>query len=667
MNALSPLGTARQRFLVLKGVRPEASVLPFPSELIDAASARDLGEEMLHLAWEAARWADGASIEERRSLLFLTLASLVATRDGSSYVPITSPRLFALLADLGASKSDLAALERFIPRLVADPARARGLIGAPGEVQPLIILSAEGEARLYHQRMLLSEERLVAALRARRATASLDGVQAALQDVLSRPAMRSGKALVLTEDQTIAVRSAIEEPMAVVSGGPGTGKTSIVVAILRVLIRLGVAIEAIALAAPTGKAAKRLEDAIKLGLSAIADPTTQDRLLFETCPTPKTIHRLLGYKPKIERFAHHERHPLPHRVVIVDEGSMIDLALVDRLVRAVHPEARLILLGDADQLPSVDVGAVFRDLVAAPEGSPGRPPVVRLVHSHRMSEDDPAGRAILTCARLMNEGRAQEAGATWIARRSVSEVSFDRVEHLELSRASDRRSLLSRWYKEQVRGSTELAGMIRQIYLVDRGVLPADQRELVERLLDHFERFRILCLTRTSVRPTGADAINEALHRERLRAFEEEEDRRSPFLPGEPVIMERNDYQRELFNGDYGVVLRVAERDRKSDVQLVAAFRSRQGLSVFPLDSLRSDLTLAYAMTVHKAQGSEFDRVALILPDEDIPLLTREVVYTAVTRSRRGVLIVGSKAILTRGIERRIERWSGLSDRLARG
>lgn len=642
---LSPLGTAKQRFFGLQRRGAGTPELPFPSELLGAAEVRDVGEELLHLSWEVARWAEGVEPADRRALMLLVLSALLVSREGSSYLPLDGTHWSSLLRDLGVSESELSGIERYVQRISAPR-----VIGTPGEVTPLLLVGS----RLYPHRTYWAEQRLADSLRQRALQLLPDpaAVDGALEVVTSGP-------LKLTEDQTNAVRAAAEQRMLVISGGPGTGKTSIVVSILRLMVRLGVAVDRIALAAPTGKAAKRMEDAIKQSLAAIKDPSPEDAALTAFSP-PKTLHRLLGYTPRTERFQRHEKYPLQSDLVIVDESSMIDLPLMDRLLRAVRPDAKLILLGDADQLPSVDVGAVLRDLVNA-----GATRVVRLTHSHRMRADDPAGRSILVAAGEVKEGRIHKLRDVITTRESMKDVTFDGVEHVDLLQATERRVFIERWYKERVRALPDLEGKLKQTYLVDRGVVLPDQKELIEPLLDHFERFRVLCLTRSNARPTGADSINEALHVERLKAFDEDDRAsRASLLPGEPVIMERNDYGRDLFNGDYGVILRVAEKERKNDVQTVAAFRTRAGISVFPLDALRGDLSLAYAMTVHKAQGSEFERVALVLPDEDLPLLTREVVYTAITRSRRSVLIAGPRVFLSRAVDRRMERFSGLSDLL---
>ena len=185
--------------------------------------------------------------------------------------------------------------------------------------------------------------------------------------------------------------------------------------------------------------------------------------------------------------------------------------------------------------------------------------------------------------------------------------------------------------------------------------------------MPHWGDSRILCLTR--VRPTGADRINAVLHglvldrarENRRRRKQGELDTSTDFIPGEPVLMQVNDYERGIFNGDQGIILNCSE-DGNSTVAVV--FQQSQGFAVFPVESLRFVLRHSYAMTVHKAQGSEFNRIALVLPDRDLPINTPEILYTALTRSRKSVVIVGRREIFNSGVTRTVLRDSGIAEKL---
>ena len=644
-GGLTPDGTARA---LLDG---EPAGARFPLKLRAALRDHDLGDEALFLAWELTGWPSGLAPGDRYALHRLVLASMVSVRQGSTRLPLDAAGrarfLQPLYLALGGSDAEL---ERAIA-LLGDSALAQ-IVGRPGDYKPLVV---DG-SWLYHQRILASEERLVEALQARlkgtatpRAPAPID---AALADVLARPAVQRGKQVRLSAEQQAAVRTALSAQLTVISGGPGTGKTSIVASLLRVLARLDVPPESVALAAPTGKAAYRMRESIERSLKAIAEPAAVDAAL--RCPDARTLHRLLGYSPRAGgRFLHHENNRLAESVVIVDEGSMIDLYLMERLLRAVRDDAALVLLGDADQLPSVDAGAVFRDLL------PCTPSGVRLTESYRMDPIDPAGRAILLVARAMQAGQPLDGIET---RATAGVLAFERVERVE---ASERTAFFERWWRERVRGSDELVALGQQMYRLGvDGAFADDDRQRLERLFDHVESARILCATRGGQPGTGAAWVNDLLHRRRVAdARMAGESEPGALGAGEPVMMQHNDYERGLFNGDQGLVLRVATPHEPRPQHMVV-FPRPDGHQAFHLEPLKPALRLSYAITIHKSQGSEFDHVAVLLPDEDLPLLTRELLYTAVTRSRRSVVIVGAQALLEAAAARQVRRFSGIADKL---
>jgi exodeoxyribonuclease V alpha subunit len=675
---LTPLGTARSRF------GEPAAGLAFPGFLGAAVAEYDLPAESVSLAWEIARLARGLSPEQGEALLFLALATLIATRQGSTRVPLAgapeehgqAPYLESLAQRLGLQPEKRAALSALLAQSrLPGGGPAPGVLGVSGDYAPLIL---DGTF-LYQQRMLFYEDRLSRNLgaRLRRKSLAIPGakVKTALGDLLARPPEQAGATVELSEEQQSAIRAALTSALTVISGGPGTGKTSIVLSILRALIRLGVPVESIALAAPTGKAAKRLEESIRKSLSSVARRDASDEAILAGCPKPRTLHRLLGFYPSRGRFRHHENNRLSEKVVIVDECSMIDLFLMDQLVRSVADDARLVLLGDADQLPSVEAGAVFRDLLPPEHSTPADPrrrAVVRLTKNYRMDPSDPAGRAILTLARVVNSGdgeglfTAKEEGPLVTGRPSAKDLTFEKIELLDgVEKAALREAFLDRWYADRVRGLPDFDRLIHKEYRQGAAGFSETDRADLARLQNHFDSLRLLCVTRSDARPTGAEAVNAVLHARVLagRPAGGAAPGRPAFLPGEPVMMLRNDYERELFNGDQGIVLRVAEPGAASH-RFMAVFPRGETFAAFHLDTLRSDLELSYAITVHKAQGSEYDHVGLVLPESDLPLLTRELLYTALTRSRRSVVILGEKGLLQAAAEARIRRSSGIGEKL---
>ncbi|MCA9605947.1 MAG: AAA family ATPase, partial [Myxococcales bacterium] len=452
---------------------------------------------------------------------------------------------------------------------------------------------------------------------------------AALGRVLAHPSVTPRGPVVLTDEQRRAVEVALGARVSIVSGGPGTGKTSIVVAILRAAMERGdVEPEAIALAAPTGKAADRMRGAIESALVAVADPLPGDRALLEGLPRPRTIHRLLGWSPSLRRFRHHETSPLSERLVILDEGSMIDVFLMERVVASLGANARLVVLGDAEQLPSVAAGAVFRDLAE-------HVPTVRLTKSHRVDPSRPEGSHILEVAAGVNAGELRPMEGPGAFLHAVD--------------ADGRRDFLRAWIERARLGDTA-----RRTWVRSDGAW--DAPELLASLFERAEARALLCVTRHGWRPTSVEAVNAWIHHE---VADE-----ARWVAGEPVIVTRNDYDRALFNGDRGVLLWVAPSATAAP-RLSAVFRREDRFVAHPLDAVRGQLELAWATTVHKAQGSEHDEVALLLPDQDHPrLFTREVVYTAITRARRRVHIVGDAALLARAVRRRVERATGIGEGL---
>ncbi len=610
-----------------------------PPAWAEAAREVDLDPAEFALAFEVLGWVPEARRTE--GLAALVAALRLAQARGSTRLPLSGPPLDAHLGDLRALEGRVAAT-----RLMHSAGAFAPLSGPPGGYQPLVV---DG-GYLYSQRLHTLEQRVASAVRARLAVESDEAVprERAIAEVRAAQPWSGGRPLRLSDEQLHAVEEACRGRLTLISGEPGTGKTSIVVSILRVLARLGVPLTRIALAAPTGKAADRMRRSIEAALVSLRSPGFADRALLQEGPRSQTLHRLLGFSPSGGHYRHHEANPLSERVVIVDESSMIDVAMLDRLLRALSSEARLVLLGDAEQLPSVDAGAVFRDLCDALSGT-GR--VVRLTRSYRMDPKDPSGRHVLATARQVQSGDPTPLfGPRGLRPRgSVDTLELEGVEHW----TGELDPFLAFWEDR----FAVLPETSQRAWQVDEdGVFAPESVAGLDTLFAHVERARILCLTRA--RETGVRAVNERFHRRRSEARGLSPSIR--WTVGEPVLVMRNDYERGLFNGDQGLVLWVD--GARSGRRVCAVFRRADGFAAFPVETVAPILELAHATTVHKAQGSEHDVVALLLPKEPIPLLTREMLYTAITRARRGVVVVGSRTIVEEGVRRRMERSSGLSE-----
>jgi exodeoxyribonuclease V alpha subunit len=451
--------------------------------------------------------------------------------------------------------------------------------------------------------------------------------------------------------QRVAALTAVLRSFCVISGGPGTGKTFTVAKILVLLAEQALArnerLPRMTLVAPTGKAARRLSEALQ---RARRDLRSSDAAKQGIPEAASTIHRALGMGfGSIARFRRDEDNPLAADVVLVDEASMVDLALMARLVRAVPRRARLVLLGDKDQLASVEAGAVLGDVCntggtrsysaawveqvrrlsgdslpiqpTAPRQSGIWDSIVELTRSYRYGEESAIGRL----ARAINGGRADEA-LDAIAESGPGAVSL--VEP----------------------GPEE--GVVPAVgdWIVDR--LAACLREPdARRRLAALECFRVLCAHRRG--RFGVEALNGLVERSLVERGMLGEGGAS----GRLVLVSRNDYALRLYNGDVGLM---TDRDGAS----LALFLGENGAERWLSPSRLPAHETAFAMTVHKSQGSEFDDVVVLLPEEASPVLTRELLYTAVTRARRRVVLHGSRAVFRQAIERRVERMSGLRELL---
>ncbi len=529
--------------------------------------------------------------------------------------------------------------------------RSSRVVGHPGEFRPLIL---DDRDRLYLYRYFDYEHRLAEAIRKRTQAADFQADAPLLQEGLQRyfPEQSEG-----TDWRKIAALAAVLKPFCVISGGPGTGKTYLIARILALLLEQHPEPLMIQLAAPTGKAAARLRETIQRVKASLPCPEAiRSAIPSQTC----TVHRLLKTIPASPYFRHNADHPLPADVVVLDEASMVDLALMTKLFDAISPQARLILLGDHEQLVSVESGSVLGDICRrdsvngfsssfrrqaarlAGEGldscQNGRPTVpglqdsiVVLKKSYRFAADGPIARLSLALNR-----RSSESAMALLARSHPGELAFR-----ELPAPGD---LLR-----------ELAQAVAAGY---RGYLEAANPEEALNRLNHF---MILCATRTG--PYGVIALNQMVEQVLRRSGRIRPD---PALsgscyPGRPVLVTRNDYELELFNGDLGTV-RTADDAPGRDV-FVFFQDPDGGIRRIAPDRLPEHET-AFAMTVHKSQGSEFDHVLLILPDRDLPLLTCELVYTSVTRARKSVTIWAREAIFRAAVARESDRTSGLRDAL---
>jgi exodeoxyribonuclease V alpha subunit len=424
------------------------------------------------------------------------------------------------------------------------------------------------------------------------------------------------------EEQREAAEIALAQAVTVLTGGPGTGKTTTVARLLALMAEQAdlsaLARPRIALAAPTGKAAARLQEAVAHEVTklAAADRTRLGEL------HAVTLHRLLGSKPGTStRFRHDRGNRLPHDVIVVDETSMVSLTLMARLLEAVRPDARLVLVGDADQLASVEAGAVLADLV---DGLSARDDVrvAALRTSHRF------GESIGALADAIRIGDADQALA-------LLRSGDEHIEYLEFGEGD---------YPTQRLHSILVPHALR---LREAAVLGA-----VDIALSALDTHRLLCAHRRG--PFGVAHWNAQV--QKWIAEETGQPAWSEWYAGRPLLVTANDYGLRIYNGDTGVTVAGPEGLR-------AVIAGATGPLSFATSRL-GDVETMHAMTIHKSQGSQADEVTVLMPPEDSRLLTRELFYTAVTRAKAKVRVVGSKASVRTAIGRRAVRASGLRLRL---
>lgn len=624
-ETLVPVGTAHERWRRRTEGRSSAEG-GWYRELLEAAAEHDRGDAPVYLSGELAALAPP---DTRRAVHLLALCVLEFGSRGSTRWTGDEATLRRMLLGLAPSEAGRRAVERAV-QLMADPSSAHPVLGPLDDPNaPLLV----GPGILEPARSRWMEDRLASLIAARcqphtPSPASLQTVQTSLD----------ASSFDLSGEQREAVAAAVFGSVVVVTGGPGTGKTTIVVAMLEALLALGVDMERVALAAPTGKATHRLSESV--GKRMRGEP-----------PRTETLHRLLGARPGEAGFAHGLDNPLPLDVLVVDEASMLDLSLATHLVEALGPRTRLILLGDVDQLPSVNAGAVLEQLVL------GLPPaqVVRLTTSYRMRMEDPAGRMVYLSARACHEGEPERL-------LELASDPSDAVHFTPVSDGQSLRRLVAAAVGSSTLGRPNYRTAVRRRFRLDEGRFHEDERPMLERILKAIASTQVLTLTRREGFAHGAERVGELMHQRYAALMGAPETH--ALLPGEPVMMLRNDYERRLFNGDVGVVL--DGLDTRGRARRLAVFPTAAGPLGFELEPLLGDLEPAHAVTVHKAQGSEYDRIWIVLPENDIELATRQMLYTAVTRARKGVHIAGPPSVLRAALARKEIRSSALAERLRR-
>ena len=413
-----------------------------------------------------------------------------------------------------------------------------------------------------------------------------------------------------TDWQREAAKMAVKQSFSIITGGPGTGKTTTVVKILALLQELAEQPLHIALAAPTGKAAMRLQESIGFNKAALPCSETIKSHIPETVTT---LHRLLGAKPPSPYFRHDATKPLVYDLVVVDEASMVDLALMSKLLDALKPGARLILLGDKDQLASVESGAVLADLtMALPEHT------LELKKSHRFDD---------TIKRLAVAVNLQQEDVAW----QILHEGNENIAMLE----QDLIDYVAAQQTDYLRLIKAGAGF-DEIYRA-------------------FSRFQVLCSNRE-----GKNSVSDINYRVEQKLFGQKLINLSGlWYSGRPVMVTQNNSALHLYNGDIGICM----PDKDQDGKLMVFFQRADGSVKKYLPGRLPHCETVYAMTIHKSQGSEFEEVLIVLPETINPVLTKELLYTAITRARKTVKLVADEAVFAGTVRQKVKRVTGLVDK----
>ena len=607
------------------------------------------------------------------------LSALAGERDESvllaAALAVRAPRLGHVHVDLAAVRDtaavdadepiDLDALpwpdpEPWIERIARSglvavgEAMAAGGEPAVGSARPLRLV----DSWLYLDRYWGLERQIAADLEAISGQAGGGGVGLVRDDVLADGLARlfPGQA---GSRQCLAAASAVLERLAVIAGGPGTGKTTTVARIVALLgeqaAAAGARMPLVALAAPTGKAAARLgesvhQEAIEL---AVAEPIRELLLGLQA----STLHRLLGWRPgSFSRFRHDRNQRLPHDVVIVDETSMVSLSLMARLLEAVRPEARLVLVGDPGQLTSIEAGAVLGDIVGPAAdrlliGGAARSRRADILGQPVAGEDPPTGVSIGDGIVVLDRPHRFGVG---IAKLAEAIRRGDDEAVLELLSAPPEDVDWVPVDAAEADTGDALAPVRAGALATAETVVQAAREGRAAAAIAALRTFRILCAHRRG--PHGVASWTLGIEGW-LEASVDGFSAQDRWYVGRPLLMTENDHELRLYNGDTGVIVQ-SSQDRVS-----AAFERAGGIVEYSPARL-SAVETVYAMTIHKSQGSQFDTAAVLLPAPDSRILTRELLYTAVTRAQTKVIVVGTEEMIRAGVRRPVARASGLRRRL---
>lgn len=570
---------------------------------------------------------------------FLVLSLSLAVREG---------HVCLVLSDLNQQNIESQIwLDLFSPSerdwiMVLEQAKNKQVVSNGTELSPLIFI----QNKLYFQRMWLDEKQVAHYFN----HTMFDQKQfsySSLKDILNRLFTKNETAV---DWQKVAVAVALTRKVAIISGGPGTGKTTTVAKILAGIMLTSPNVR-IVTAAPTGKAASRLTESLSGAIEQLSFESLN--IKAETV----TLHRLLGAKADNRTFTYNKNNQLHIDVLVIDEASMVDLNMMARVIDALPSSARLILLGDKDQLSSVEAGAVFGDLCAfiATGYSENRVLELNQLTGYQLSTHQPVASITDSICLLQKSYRFNESSGIGLLANAVkeghylavtkllSDDSLKDVQYYPLASQQAYQAVLNdcvTYYKRYL-------DMIKSQEILD-----------VASILDKFAQYRLLCAVREG--KFGVEGLNKQIESLLIKNKLIQLKNKEEWYIGRPIMILRNSTSLGLYNGDIGITLTAEHDSSKLRVYFLFADGSVKGFSPFRLPEHET----AYAMTIHKSQGSEFDYVNIILPTEYSPLLNRSLLYTAITRAKKTVSIYAEAKILEQAIKSQIHRESGLRQQI---
>lgn len=592
-----------------------------------------LGAADVHVALRLAKLGGETSDD----VLLVTALAVRAVRAGSVCLDLRRLRDVSLDED---SEVDLTALPwPELADVIEALRRSPLVIGSDaGPLRPLRLVDSDEGELLYLDRYFLQEQTIRRILDDRAGGyPTVDADLRAQLDTLFRDA--DGDSAPTPDRQRIAAALAATHWTSIIAGGPGTGKTHTVARILALLVAQHGSALRIGLAAPTGKAAARLQESVSEQSDALGLPPGLKAM---------TLHRLLGWqRGSNSRFRHNAANRLSHDIVVVDETSMVSLTMMCRLLEAIRPDARLVLVGDPDQLTSVDAGAVLADLVARPLSGDVNPVLGQLVGADLNAADDVREAALGVNERNRLRGgtvrlsRGRRFGGK-IAELAVAVRDGDCDEALRLLEGGSP--------EVSFHEPADLTALRKDVVSSAASVSAAAWAGDAQEALRGLETHRLLCAHRE-----GRYGVQHWQQQAMAWVSAATGERLDPahWYPGQPLLVTVNDHETKIYNGDTGVIV------ARPDGELRAAFaRGSEPFLLHP--SQLPSVQTVYAMTIHRSQGSQYDTVSVILPAEGSSLLTRELLYTAITRARTHVRVIGTEESVRAGVQRQVLRASGL-------